>query len=221
MLNLIEDCMQDKRLKNPAQTLFNKIRPFVLDKPFGEGDKGFDWDSLLFDVNNRCHIFQLAGLDMHSCRLVTEFVLWDLYGYLQAKGNKSKPKVLVLDEVQNLDLREGSPLSKYLREGRKFGLSLIMATQIMSSMKKDERDKMFNSAQKLFFRPADTELKSFAEIAAIATRQKPDIWVQNLATLGKGECYSIGPSLNEKTGKLMFQAQRIRITSLEERGFHG
>jgi len=221
MLNLIEECMQDKRLKNPAQTLFSKIRPFILDKPFCEDDTGFNWKSLFFDVKNHCHIFQLAGLDMHSCRLVTEFVLWDLYGYLQAQGTKSEPKVLVLDEVQNLDLREGSPLSKYLREGRKFGLSLIMATQIMSSMKKDERDKMFNSAQRLFFRPADTELKSFAEIAAIATRQRPDTWIQNLASLGKGECYSIGPSLNEKTERLILQAQRIKITSLEERGFNG
>jgi len=93
----------------------------------------------------------------------------DLYGYLQAKGRKDEPKVIVLDEVQNLDHRDGSPLSKYLREGRKFGLSLIMATQIMSSLGKDERDRMFNAGHKLFFRPADTEIRAYADIAAIST----------------------------------------------------
>ncbi|MDX9770537.1 MAG: DUF87 domain-containing protein [Tenuifilaceae bacterium] len=219
MLSMIQERMQEKQQKSAAQTLFSKIRPFILDRPFGDGEAGLEWGDLLYDKKIYCHIFQLAGLDMYTRKLVTEFVLWDLYGYLQAKGEKSKPKVLVLDEVQNLDLREGSPLSKYLREGRKFGLSLIMATQIMSSMRKDERDKMFNAAQKLFFRPADTELKSFADIAAMLTRRKSDEWVQSLASLGKGECYSIGPAWNPTTDKLVTQAQRIKITSLEERGF--
>jgi len=220
MLTLIEERLQERQQKSAAQTLFSKIRPFVLDRPFAEGEGELEWGDLLSDLENFCHIFQLHGLDMHSCKLVTEFVMWDLYGYLQAKGDKNKPKVLVLDEVHNLDLREGSPLSKYLREGRKFGLSLIMATQIMSSMKKDERDKMFNAAQRLFFRPADTELKSFADIAAMSTRRKPDEWVTMLASLGKGECYAIGPVWNPTTDKLVNQAQKIKITSLEERGFN-
>ena len=143
---------------------------------------------------------------MYSGRLITEFIMWDLYGYIQAKGNKTDPKVIVLDEVQNLDHREGSPLSKYLREGRKFGLSLILATQTMSNMKKDERDRMFNAEHKLFFRPADTELRAFAEIAALATREKPDEWVRKLSSLSKGECYSIGPVLNPTGEKLVSKA---------------
>jgi len=217
MLQILDDYTEDKKIKAPALTLHSKIRPFVLDNPFAYGAEGFNWDSLFSDTTRFCHIFQLAGLDMHSSRLVTEFILWDLYGYLQSKGKKTDPKVIVLDEVQNLDHQDGSPLSKYLREGRKFGLSLILATQTMSGMKKDERDRMFNADHKLFFKPADTELKAFAEIAAITTRQKADDWVGRLSNLKKGECYSVGPCLNTTNNKMSNLAQKITITPLEER----
>ncbi len=217
LLEILDRYTDIKKFKNPAQTLHSKINPFVLDKPFAHGQDGLNWDSIFTDNKNRCNVFQLTGLDMHSTRLVTEFVLWDLYGYLQSKGKKTDPKVIVLDEVQNLDHQEGSPLSKYLREGRKFGVSLILATQTMSNMRKDERDRMFNAGHKLFFKPADTELKAFAEIAAISVRQKPEDWVNKLANLRKGECYSIGQSLNLLTGNTTILAQKIKITPLEER----
>src|SRR5262249_44716679 len=122
-----------------------------------------------------------------------------------------------LDEVQNLDHRDESPLAQLLREGRKFGFSLILATQIMSNLEKDERDRLFLAAHKLFFRPADTELRTYAEIAALTTGEKTDDWLKKLAGLKKGECYSLGPSLNEATEKLEVKAFRIKVTSLSER----
>lgn len=125
---------------------------------------------------------------------------------------------MVLDEVQNLDHREESPLSQLLREGRKFGFSLILATQIMSNLSRDERDRLFNAAHKLFFRPADTEIRTYAEIAAVLTGDKAADWMNKFASLAKGECYSLGPSLNEATGKLEVKPFRIRIASLGDRG---
>jgi len=219
MLDLIDGLSEDPRYKSSAQKLYSKIKPFVDKEPFESGEAGFDWDSLFSQDGNICNIFQLAGMDVESGRLITEFVLWDLYGHLQAKGKKTDPKVLVLDEVQNLDHSEGSPLSKYLREGRKFGVSLLLATQIMSGMSKDERDRMFNAEHKLFFKPTDTELKSFAQLAAEITRGRVDDWTHKLSALQKGECYSIGQTLDTTTGKLRKRAIKIRIAALEERGF--
>ncbi len=220
MLSLIEAMAEDKRYKTYAQSLYNKLRPFILDQPFSSGSEGFDWDYLFLKQDPLCNIFQLAGMDMYSGRLITEFILWDLYGHLQSKGKKTDPKVIVLDEVQNLDHKDGSPLSKYLREGRKFGLSLILATQTMSDMKKDERDRMFQAEHKLFFKPADTELKAFADIAALATRQKVDDWIRKLSSLSKGECYSIGKTLSPDGERLVSRALKIHITALEERSFN-
>jgi DNA phosphorothioation-dependent restriction protein DptH len=219
MLAKIESLAEDKRFKTPAQSLYNKLRPFVLDRPFRSGEEGVDWEYFFSSQKPLCNIFQLAGMDERSSRLITEFILWDLYGYLQAKGQKSNPKIVVLDEVQNLDHKEGSPLSKYLREGRKFGLSLILATQTISNMKKDERDRMFQAEHKLFFKPADTELKTFADIAALATRQRSNDWVGRLSSLAKGECYSIGKALAPDGMGLVSRAVKIRITALGERTF--
>lgn len=217
LLEILESYLEDgTKNKNAVQTSLNKIRPFVDDNPFGN-DETLDWKSLFDDAKQRCHIFQLAGLDFHSWRLVAEFVLWDFYGFLQTYGRKNIPKVVVLDEVQNLDHKDGSPLSKYLREGRKFGVSLIMATQIMSSLSKDERDRIFNAGHKLFFKPAETEIKTYAEIAAVSTKEKADVWMDRLSALKKGECYSLGPSVNQSTGQLESKAFQIKISSLSGR----
>jgi len=202
-----------------AGSVISKLLPFLDQNPFGTEEPG-SWERLFTDPKHRCHVIQLAGFMKDAARLVTEFSLIDLYWFYRASGTQARPRVVVLDEIQNLDHREDSPLAQLLREGRKFGFSLILATQIMSNLEKDERDRLFLAGHKLFFRPAETEMKTYAEIAAVSTEQKPDAWMKKLAGLKKGECYSLGPSLNEATGKLEVKAFKIRITSLGDRGGH-
>jgi len=202
-----------------AASVVSKLRPFIDQNPFGKEDIE-SWERLFSDLAHRCHIVQLAGFMKDAARLVTEFGLIDLYWFYRSRGTQHTPRVIVLDEVQNLDHREESPLAQLLREGRKFGFSLILATQIMSNLGKDEKDRLFNAAHKLFFRPADTEMRTYAEIASISTNEKVDVWVKKLAALKKGECYSLGPSMNEASGKLDVKAFRIGITSLGKRNTH-
>ena len=40
-----------------------------------------------------------------------------------------------------------------------------------------------------------------------------------LTSLSKGECLSIGPALNTANGNFTNQVHKIKVTSLEERGF--
>jgi DNA phosphorothioation-dependent restriction protein DptH len=199
-----------------ANSVISKLRPFLDQNPFGAEDPR-GWDRLFSDEHHRCHVIQLAGFMKDAARLVTEFSLIDLYWYYRGRGNQTRPRVVVLDEVQNLDHRDESPLAQLLREGRKFGFSLILATQIMSNLDRDEKDRLFLAAHKLFFRPADTELRAYAEIAAVTTGEKVDEWVKKLAALKKGECYSLGPSLNDSLGKLEVKAFRVKILSFAER----
>jgi DNA phosphorothioation-dependent restriction protein DptH len=199
-----------------ASSVISKLRPFLDQNPFGAEDSE-SWQRLFSDPLHRCHVIQLAGFMKDAARLVTEFSLIDLYWFYRSRGTQASPRVVVLDEVQNLDHREESPLAQLLREGRKFGFSLILATQIMSTLEKDERDRLFNAAHKLFFRPADTEMRTYAEIASVSTGDKVDVWLTRLASLKKGECYSLGPSLNEATGKLEVRAFKVQIAPLRER----
>ena len=203
-----------------ARSLISKIRPFIDQNPFGQ-ENVESWERLFTDSQHRCHVLQLAGFLRDSSRLITEFSLIDLYWYYRGSGTEASPRVLVLDEIQNLDHREETPLAQLLREGRKFGFSLILATQTMSNLEKDPRDRLFNAAHKLFFRPTDTELRTYADIAAMTTGEKVDTWKTRLASLKKGECYSLGPSLNEATGRLEPKAFRVQVIPLGERGLDG
>lgn len=201
----------------PALSLVNKLRPFVDMNPLGPRQGG-GWEEMFTNPRNRCHIVQLMGFASDMARLITEFILMDLYWFYRSCGSEARPRLVVLDEVQNLDHAEGGSLASILREGRKFGLSLILATQTLSNLKREERDRLFQAAHKLFFRPADTELRSFAAIIADATGERPDDWVSNLASLKRGECYSMGYARRDDGGGLMANHYaKIRVTALSER----
>ena len=223
-MNDLIPCLEQLAEEKEGQSQYvssvtSKLLPFLDQNPFGKEDPK-SWERWFNDPVNRCHILQLAGFVRDDARLVTEFSLIDLYWFYRGVGSQRNPKVVVLDEVQNLDHRDESPLAQLLREGRKFGFSLILATQIMSNLEKDEKDRLFLAGHKLFFRPADTELRIYAEIAAISAGGKVDQWQKKLADLEKGECFSLGPSLNPATGNLEMKAFKIRVTALEERFGH-
>ena len=98
-----------------------------------------------------------------------------------------------------------------------YGLSLILATQTLSNLKKDEQDRLFQAAHKLFFAPAETEIDSYAKLleqAVPASNKKA--WLQELAKLKKGECISVGLHMNEY-GVVEQGARVVKVSSLGER----
>lgn len=198
-----------------ARVLANKIAPFIKTRPFGRGASD-DWKAV-FARGGTVNILQLATVSRDIQRLITEFALWDLYNFACSNGNKNVPLPIVLDEIQNLDHRQDSPLEKLLREGRKFGISLILATQTLSNFEAQERDRLFQAAHKLFFAPADTEIKRFADILKDSFPSgSRDEWTQRLSRLRKGECLSIGPALGPD-GKLVNRVVQLKVTSMLER----
>jgi len=196
--------------------LANKISPLVHENIFSGTGSG-NWQSLFEDPNCRVSVFQLAGISRDIARIATEFILWDFYDFATSTGCKNKPLPIILDEIQNLDHRLESPLGKSLTEGRKFGLSLILATQTLSNLKTDERDRLFQASHKLFFKPAETEVKEYAKLLEQSSGEKSDLWISRLNNLNKGECYSLGPYYNKTTKKLEHRALKISITSFEDR----
>jgi DNA phosphorothioation-dependent restriction protein DptH len=225
VLDILQTYINDGIHSNgPVKTTISKLKQFILSNPFADDEAGIGWQQLFEDETSRCHVFQFHMVDRHSARAVIEFVLWDLYSFVSSSGNKHIPRVVVLDEVQNLDLGTDAPVAKYLTEGRKHGLSLITATQTVKGVGgvSDARvSRIFQAEHKLFFKPTENEMREHAQLLhnAVSSVSVPD-WIARLASLQKGECWSLGRSLNEATGKIVLQAQRIKITSLEERGFN-
>ncbi len=212
--NMLLDLLKDQGSSGIA--LANKISPLVHMKLFS-GKVQNNWQILYNDKDRLVNIMQLAQVPRDIARAATEFILWDLYDYANNSGHKDVPLPLILDEIQNLDHRLESPLGKFLTEGRKFGLSLVLATQTLSNLKTDERDRLFQASHKLFFKPAETEVKEYAKILEQAGIKKADIWISHLNNLNKGECFSLGPSLTPIEGSLENRVFKIRITSFEDR----
>ncbi len=225
LLAVLETYIQDEiHSTGTVRTTISKLKPFIQSTPFADDKNGIGWRELFADKTSRCHVFQFHMVDRHSARALIEFVLWDLYSFVSSFGNKHLPRVVVLDEVQNLDLGPDAPVAKYLTEGRKHGLALVTATQTVKGVGgvNDARvSRLFQAEHKVFFKPTENEMREHAQLLhnAISNVSVQD-WATRLASLQIGESWSLGRSLNETTGRLVFQAQRIRITSLEERGFN-
>jgi DNA phosphorothioation-dependent restriction protein DptH len=198
-----------------AESLASKLEPLVKSRPFREKSESA-WDQMLTEENHWVQVMQLKGLARELQKIVTEFALWDLYDYACNSGNKNRPIPVVLDEIQNLDHRSDSPIDKMLREGRKFGLSLMLATQTTSQFDQEARDRLFQAGHKLFFKPANTEIDRFANLLSQTTGISKNDWSTRLAKLKKGECWSLGP-ITTSSGALREEAVLLSVTPLEKR----
>ena len=122
--------------------VFNTFRP---------SGRKLTWPELLASSGQTC-ILQLKGLEHSLEKAVTEFLLWNLIGYVEALGPSPLRCFVVLDEAHKLSFDAGSPVERILREGRKFGLGLILASQ----QPEDFSPVAFaNTATKIIFQVGD------------------------------------------------------------------
>lgn len=201
-----------------GESVANKIRTLVKMNCFDNNSA----TNLYEDEVRKKHavqIIQLTQIPKDLQRIITEFVLWDLWAYVQKNGHKSKPITIVLDEMQNLDHSADSPIDKLLREGRKYGISLILATQTVSNFNTEEKDRLFQASTKLFFKPATTEISSFADLLSKVHNQltKSD-WIEKLNSLEKGQCFFVG-YIDDGRGQFKEVVSKLDITALENRDF--
>ncbi|OLQ79850.1 DNA phosphorothioation-dependent restriction protein DptH [Photobacterium proteolyticum] len=211
--NMYDDLLEEETV---GPTLASKLSPLVKSNLFSS-NSGQSWESVFQSDRYGATIMQLASLSHDISMLCTEFLLWDLYSYACSYGSKNTPVPIVLDEVQNLDHRLESPLGKMLTEGRKFGVSLILATQTLSMLKRDEQDRLFQASHKLFFAPAKTETKTYAKILELSmpgTKQAE--WEIRLGELSKGQCLSVGYHM-DSTGNLKVGVKKVHITQMCDR----
>ena len=210
---MLDDLREESKI---GKTLANKLSPMVKSKLF-DNSNSQSWQRIFNDPTTKINIVQLASFSRDIMQLATEFTLWDLYSYACSYGQKNKPLPIVLDEIQNLDHRLESPLGKMLTEGRKYGLSLILATQTLSMLEKEEQDRLFQASHKLFFAPAETEIQIYAKLLEQAvpdTNKKA--WLEELAKLQKGECISVGLHKNYN-GQLEQGAKVVKVAALAAR----
>lgn len=198
-----------------ATTLLGRIDTLISRDPFSYEKSDFSWEEV-FNNKGEVHIFQLAGFQPQLQKVLTEFLLWDMYNYTTLNGSKDKPIPVLLDEAQNLDFKEASPTTKILKEGRKFGWSAWFATQTLSSIKSGggELASLYNAAQQIHFQPTEDQVSRVADTVGSSSDKK--YYENELTNLHKGEALISGPALNQG-GKLVSTVEVVKVTSFENR----
>lgn len=150
-------------------------------------------------------LLDLSGFSLSLQKKLASYILALLWKHVQTGENP--PIFVVCDEFQNIGISENSPFAQVLREGRKFGLSLLLATQSLNNFDPDEITLLQQAATKLYFRPVESELNDISHSIGIADREKSMILLKGLK---QGECiatnsFSVGSIEINRPLKLTFK----------------
>lgn len=187
-----------------ASSVASHISTMFVFNTFQDNGLSLDWQAML-ESGGRVFVIQLKGLERSLERAVTEFLLWNLIGFIESVGPGPRRCFVVLDEAHKLALVPGSPAEKLLREGRKFGLGLILASQ----QPEDFSSVAFaNTATKMVFQVGDEKSVVSRRLArkVLNSHSFPEI-TELITRLPRGWAYFI----SENVGRV------VRIHSFEER----
>jgi DNA phosphorothioation-dependent restriction protein DptH len=175
---------------------------FVFDT-FRSSGRTLGWDDLL--NRPQTWVLQLGGLESSVERAVTEFLLWNLIRFVEARGPGPLRCFVVLDEAHKMSFAPGSPVEKLLREGRKFGLGVILASQ----QPEDFSPVAFaNTATKLIFQVSDDRGVISRLLYRKTRNREVGAYASEVITkLPRGSAYLV----TENTGRV------VTITSFEDR----
>ena len=98
---------------------------------------------------------------------MTDFMSALLWQSVKDGGNSAdlhSVDYILYDEFQNVALGKGSTLDAMLREGRKCGLGVWLATQILSNYEPEQIDTLQQVDTMLLFQPSDRSMKGIAQL---------------------------------------------------------
>lgn len=207
--------VKEALIESESNTLLGRIDPLISRDPFTYENNEFNWGDI-FNNKGEVHIFQLAGFQPQLQKVLTEFLLWDMYNYTTLNGSKNNPIPVLLDEAQNLNFKDSSPTTKIMKEGRKFGWSAWFATQSLSSIRDGGGDlgSLFNAAEQIHFQPTEDQVTKVANTLGSSNDKK--YFENELSNLQKGEAMISGPALNSNE-ELISAVEVVNISSFEER----
>jgi DNA phosphorothioation-dependent restriction protein DptH len=201
-----------EEVNNPAALGVSTKLSSMIDKNIFCKDS-FDWGQVIYGKPT-VTIIDLNGFSSDIQKLITELLLWDLWYFTRAHGDKCKPFIAVFDECQNLNHSKCSPIAKILTEGRKFGWSAWMATQFLSGQfDDDELNRLLQASLKFYFKPVPNDIKLISRSIC----GDPMIYNVILQQLIKGRCLVNG-TIQTAMGNIHNNvAVSMKIPSIGER----
>lgn len=142
-------------------------------------------------------ILQLSKIPIEPRMKFAELILEIIWDLEQREGVYQR---IVLDEIQHLDCGRSKALSVMMREGRKYGLGLMLSTQFMETTKdRDKKETLMQAANILFFKPTLGATRSMARLIDVENVEE---WREILEHLQVGECVLKGCFFIGKMNKI-------------------
>lgn len=160
---------------------------------------------VLDDISNECGSVNRFALSSQDEDLDTNinYFLRTLFKYCQE--HDSFEITLVIDEIQKINIDANHPLNDIISEGRKFDISLIVATQQLNDLKPKVISKLRDVGTKLIFQTDDTKLSS------ILDSSKSNTIRELLKGLTVGQCILYG-SIEDINHNMTASNSFIKIT---------
>ena len=182
MMDLYEEIMEGE-VSDSLSMQFEDVLSVFLE--YKQSEKS--WGEFLKDKNGMI-VISSAALSGSGGSALVDMLLMSLFYY--QRNNPDRHIAVVIDEVQNQNCGKGSAIEQVLKEGRKYHMSLIYATQYLSETNRERMKTMNNAGMKVYLHPDSTSAKSIS--TAI---QEP---FSKLNSMKQGECYVVGTLYNNK-----------------------
>jgi DNA phosphorothioation-dependent restriction protein DptH len=143
---------RENPLRSHAMTAYSHVSSFFRFRIIRSSGEILEWAQLIERRRGNVWIMQLKGLDRYISVITTEMLLWDLIYHIQSRGPSAPQLFVVLDEAHKLSFDPGTPVDWILREGRKFGIGLIIASQQLSDY---SSVALANTSTKIVFQNSD------------------------------------------------------------------
>lgn len=137
------------------------------------------------------NIIEFSGMDMLTKTALSEIFMSCLWRNVQFCGISQQISEvdIFLDEFQNMPLGREAVLRDMLREGRKFGMNLVLGTQTVGAFPKDIVLLLNQAATKLYFRPTVGEVRKIVKEAYGCVTQN---LIDDFMSLEIGESVALG-----------------------------
>lgn len=131
----------------------DKIWPLLKCRVFRESKKTIQ--------KGKVNVISFESFDTDLTKVLVEIFLKNLWK--EARKMKENKITVVIDEFQNLILGRKSSIEQILREGRKYGVDMVLATQTLATFSKETLVALNQAAVRLYFRPAVSEARILAQ----------------------------------------------------------
>src|SRR5947209_1613819 len=197
----------DTLTRRAAASAASHISTLFFFNTFRKTGHAISWSDIL-TRRNEIWILQLGGLEASVERAVTEFLLWSLMRYFELLGPGPLRCYTVLDEAHKLTFGPGSPVEQILREGRKFGLGVVLASQ----QPEDFSSVAFaNTAAKIILQIADQSGHVARQLhRKIRNGHSLNYIASTLGTLPRGWAYVLQANTGYTTRLLSFEERELK-----------